>query len=348
MTEDKEPEFDAPSMEEQERMVEAILFASAEPVTVAELASRMPMGSSPGEAVRGLRERYEGRGVELKKTGDAWVFRTASDLGFLMQRERVIKRRLSRAAVETLAIIAYHQPVTRAEIEDIRGHALSKGTVDQLLELEWVKIGQRRQTPGRPVTFVVTRDFLDHFGLESASDLPGLSELRSAGLLESRPPPGAENSGADEEGADDGPDELDLGGEESGSAGDEAGFDESEAGLDGDGDQAGLGEDRESPDEANDGLGETSSDEDEASLDGNEPDLDEGQARPDEAESDLVDGEADSDGDEAALGGNEASLDEDQVNSAEDEAGLEADGGEPAGDYDDSGDEGALGRPEKP
>ena len=119
--------------------------------------------------------------------GDAWAFRTAGDLGFLMQESVVESRRLSRAATETLAIIAYHQPVTRAEIEEIRGVAVSRGTLDQLIEMEWVRIGRRRQTPGRPVTFVVTETFLDHFGLESARDLPGLAELRAAGLLESRP-----------------------------------------------------------------------------------------------------------------------------------------------------------------
>ncbi|MDJ0823488.1 MAG: SMC-Scp complex subunit ScpB, partial [Paracoccaceae bacterium] len=139
------------------------------------------------EALVHLRKRYDGRGVRLIKVGNAWAMRTAADLGFLMQRETVETRKLSRAAIETLAIIAYHQPVTRAEIEEIRGVAVSRGTVDQLLELEWIRFGRRRMTPGRPVTFVVTETFLDHFGLESARDLPGLQELRAAGLLESRP-----------------------------------------------------------------------------------------------------------------------------------------------------------------
>ena len=120
----------------------------------------------------------------------AWAIRTAPDLGYLMQKETVETRKLSRAAIETLAIIAYHQPVTRAEIEEIRGVSVSRGTVDQLIELEWIRFGRRRMTPGRPVTFVVTQNFLDHFGLESARDLPGLKELRAAGLLDSRPPPG--------------------------------------------------------------------------------------------------------------------------------------------------------------
>ncbi len=188
---EEESLFEAPPMGEQERMCEAILFATTEPVTVRELESRMPHGSDAAEALVHLRKRYEGRGVNLVKVGDAWAIRTASDLGFLMQRETVETRKLSRAAIETLAIIAYHQPVTRAEIEEIRGVSVSRGTVDQLLEMEWIRFGRRKMTPGRPVTFVVTQIFLDHFGLESARDLPGLKELRSAGLLENRPPPGS-------------------------------------------------------------------------------------------------------------------------------------------------------------
>lgn len=182
--------FEAPPMGEQERMVEAILFASADPVTVPELVARMPHGCDPAEALVTLRRRYEGRGVQIAKVGDAYVFRTAGDLGFLMQKEQVEQKKLSRAAIETLAIVAYHQPVTRAEIEEIRGVAVSRGTVDLLLELDWIRLGRRRMTPGRPVTFVVTEHFLDHFGLESARDLPGLKELRAAGLLDSRPLPG--------------------------------------------------------------------------------------------------------------------------------------------------------------
>ena len=183
--------FAAPPQAEQERMVEAILFASTVPVTVAELSARMPHGSDPAEALVLLRRRYEGRGVRVVKVDDAWAIRTAPDLGFLMQKETVETRKLSRAAIETLAIIAYHQPATRAEIEEIRGVAVSRGTVDQLLELEWIRFGRRRMTPGRPVTYVVTQSFLDHFGLESARDLPGLKELRAAGLLDNRPLPGA-------------------------------------------------------------------------------------------------------------------------------------------------------------
>ena len=205
MTESDEKEkslFEAPPMGEQERMVEAILFASADPVTVAELSARMPHGADPAEALVHLRKRYEGRGVHVVKVGDAWAIRTAPDLGFLMQKETVEQKKLARAAIETLAIIAYHQPATRAEIEEIRGVAVSRGTIDQLLELEWIRFGRRRMTPGRPVTFVVTQGFLDHFGLESARDLPGLKELRAAGLLDSRPLPGGQGSGDEEEGED--------------------------------------------------------------------------------------------------------------------------------------------------
>jgi segregation and condensation protein B len=169
-----------------------MLFAAAQPMTLAEMEARMPHGCDPAEALQLLRKRYEGRGVTVARVGEAWAIRTAADLGFLMARETVETRKLSRAAIETLAIIAYHQPVTRAEIEEIRGVSVSRGTVDQLIELEWVRFGRRRMSPGRPVTYVVTQSFLDHFGLESARDLPGLKELREAGLLESRPPEGAE------------------------------------------------------------------------------------------------------------------------------------------------------------
>ena len=187
--------FAAPPLAEQERMVEAILFASADPVTVAELQGRMPHGCDAAEALVHLRKRYDGRGVNVQRIGEAWAFRTAPDLGFLMQKETTETRKLSRAAVETLAIVAYHQPVTRAEIEEIRGVSVSRGTVDQLIEMEWIRFGRRKMTPGRPVTFVVTERFLDHFGLESARDLPGLKELRAAGLLDNRPPPGMEPLG---------------------------------------------------------------------------------------------------------------------------------------------------------
>ncbi|MEJ6709948.1 MAG: SMC-Scp complex subunit ScpB [Amylibacter sp.] len=184
--------FEAPPMAEQERMVEAILFATSEPQTKVQIENRVPHGADVSVALVHVRKRYEGRGVNLVKNGDGWAFRTAPDLGFLMQKEQVELRKLSRAAIETLAIIAYHQPVTRAEIEEIRGVSVSSGTVDMLMELDWIKLGRRRMTPGRPVTFIVTQTFLDHFGLENARDLPGVKELRDAGLLDNRPPPGGE------------------------------------------------------------------------------------------------------------------------------------------------------------
>lgn len=201
--------FEAPPLAEQERMIEAILFASAEPLSLRQIEERLPHGSDASEAMVLLRKRYEGRGVGVIKTGDGWAFRTAADLGFLMQKERVETRKLSRAAIETLAIIAYHQPVTRAEIEEIRGVSVSRGTIDLLMELDWLRLGRRRMTPGRPVTFVVTQHFLDHFGLESARDLPGIKELRDAGLLDNRPPPGA-MPGVVSEDADDGEDWDDV------------------------------------------------------------------------------------------------------------------------------------------
>ncbi len=174
---------------EQERMVEALLFAAREPLTITELQLRLPGNCNVDAAIGRLSKRYQGRGVHLVRTGNAWAFRTASNLRFLMRREKVVHRRLSRAALETLAIIAYHQPVTRAEIEEIRGVATSRGSLDKLIEQKWIGLGRRRMTPGRPATFVTTRTFLDHFGLGSANDLPGLKELREAGLLEMEPPP---------------------------------------------------------------------------------------------------------------------------------------------------------------
>ncbi len=201
----------APDMAEQIRMVEAMLFASERPLSTAELASRMPIGCDAAVAVRKLEEMYEGRGVTLARVAGKWAFRTAADLAWLLAGEAVEQRRLSRAAIETLAIIAYHQPVTRAEIEEIRQVGVSKGTIDLLMELEWVKLGRRRQTPGRPVTFVTTDLFLETFGLESTKDLPRLEELRQAGLLESRPPvgfgPGVMGEGDEDELEDDEDDE---------------------------------------------------------------------------------------------------------------------------------------------
>jgi segregation and condensation protein B len=170
------------------RMAEAIIFASAEPVSERQLAARLPEGVNIAAAMADLQEIYARRGVNLVRVGEAWAFRTAGDLAFLMSRDSVQQRKLSRAALEVLAIIAYHQPVTRAEIEDIRGVETSKGTLDTLLETEWVRMRGRRRTPGRPVTYGTTDAFLDHFALEEIRDLPGMEELKGAGLLSTRMP----------------------------------------------------------------------------------------------------------------------------------------------------------------
>ncbi len=175
-------------MAEAVRMAEAIVFASAEPVSSKQLAQRLPDGIDIAAAMAELQQIYARRGVNLVRVGDAWAFRTAGDLGFLMSRDTVQQKKLSRAALEVLAIIAYHQPVTRAEIEDIRGVETSKGTLDLLMETEWVRMRGRRRTPGRPVTYGTTEQFLDHFALEEIRDLPGMEELKGAGLLSARMP----------------------------------------------------------------------------------------------------------------------------------------------------------------
>lgn len=171
---------------QQIRLIEAIIFASSDPVAERVLASRLPEGANVGDLLEELRGMYENRGVNLIRIGNAVAFRTAPDLASLMQIEREVVRKLSRAAVETLSIIAYHQPITRAEIEEIRGVSLSKGTIDILLEAGWVKPKGRRRLPGRPVTWGTTDGFLDHFGLESLDALPGIDELKAAGLLDRR------------------------------------------------------------------------------------------------------------------------------------------------------------------
>lgn len=170
------------------RMLEALLFASAEPLGEKELADRLPEGADIVALAGELQAAYAGRGVNLVRVAGKWAFRTADDLSFLLQREAVDQKKLSRAALETLAIIAYHQPVTRAEIEDVRGVSISKGTLDVLLETGWVRMRGRRRTPGRPITYGTSDAFLEHFGLEAVGDLPGLEELRGAGLLDSAVP----------------------------------------------------------------------------------------------------------------------------------------------------------------
>jgi segregation and condensation protein B len=175
---------------EAERMVEALLFAAGEPLSVKDLADRLPANADILAAIDGLKEAYAGRGVELVEVAGRWRFQTAEDLAFLMTLEREEPRKLSKAAQETLAIVAYHQPVTRAEIEAIRGVQASRGTLDALLELDLVKMRGRRRTPGRPVTFGTTDAFLEHYGLASLGDLPGAGEMRQLGLLDADLPPG--------------------------------------------------------------------------------------------------------------------------------------------------------------
>ena len=178
----------APDHGEAMRIAEALLFASAEPLSAEALAGRLPEGADVEGILRDLSELYAPRGVNLVRVAGKWAFRTASDLSFVLARDVVEQRRLSRAAMETLAIVAYHQPVTRAEIEEIRGVATSKGTLDLLLETGWIRLRGRRKAPGRPVTYGTTPAFLEHFGLDAVQDLPGLEELKGAGFIEGRVP----------------------------------------------------------------------------------------------------------------------------------------------------------------
>ena len=172
------------------RIVEAVLFASAEPVDITHLKSFLPEGAEIARLLADLQANYANRGINLVEVAGKWLFRTADDLGYILRRETLEQRKLSKAGMETLAIIAYHQPVTRAEIEEIRGVAISRGTLDILLEIGWVRMRGRRKTPGRPVTYGTTEAFLSHFGLNEVGDLPGLQELKGAGLLEANLPPG--------------------------------------------------------------------------------------------------------------------------------------------------------------
>ena len=169
---------------EQIRIVEALLFASDKPLSAIALAECLPEGANVEELLADLQEQYEKRGVNLVEVAGKWMFQTAPDLAFLLRKEVEEERRLSRAAIETLAIIAYHQPVTRADIEEIRGVSMSKGTLDVLMEANWVRMMGRRRTPGRPQTYGTSDHFLVHFGLETVKDLPGLAELKAAGFLD--------------------------------------------------------------------------------------------------------------------------------------------------------------------
>jgi segregation and condensation protein B len=200
------------------RLIEAILFASPAPVPERILAGRLPEDTDLAALLEALESRYRGRGVNLVRAGGAWAFRTAPDIASLLNVETWVTRKPSRAQVETLSIIAYHQPITRAEIEDIRGVGMSRGILDTLLEAGWIAPKGRRRTPGRPVTWGTTVAFLDHFGLEDLSHLPGIDEMKAAGLLDSgpaieafrmQPPPALDESGIDTENPPDGEIEAD-------------------------------------------------------------------------------------------------------------------------------------------
>lgn len=175
------------SQEEQLRLLEAILFATTEPLSAKAIHERLPEGADLGVLLPQLKETYTGRGVELVEIDGHWAFRTAQEIADSLTVEKEVNKKMSRAMLETMSIIAYHQPITRAEIENIRGVATHRGTLDTLMEVEWVKPGRRRETPGRPLTWVTTTKFLDHFQLENLNDLPGLEDLKASGLLDKRP-----------------------------------------------------------------------------------------------------------------------------------------------------------------
>jgi len=185
-----EPEQSAEVRAEELRLLEAMLFASAEPIDEKDLAARLPEGTNLAGALERLRQDYANRGVNLVRINGKWTFRTATDLSWLLSKESTERRKLSRAAIETLAIIAYHQPVTRTEIEELRGVSTSAGSVDVLLETGWIRPRGRRKTPGRPVTYGTTAEFLSHFGLDAVGDLPGLEELKGSGMFDGRLPAG--------------------------------------------------------------------------------------------------------------------------------------------------------------
>jgi segregation and condensation protein B len=198
------------------RLLEALLFASAQPLDDVVLASRLPEGADVAALLAELVETYRNRGVTLEKVAGGWTFRTAADLAPRLMLERLVSRKLSRAAIETLAIIAYHQPVTRTEIEEIRGVIVNRGILDTLMESGWIRPRGHKQTPGRPATWVTTPEFLVHFGLDGLADLPGIDELKAAGLLDPRPATSLTDMVADsapaeseDEAEDDGDDDAD-------------------------------------------------------------------------------------------------------------------------------------------
>lgn len=186
----EQPQPEGQTRAEELRLLEALLFAAGEPLDEAMLGRRLPDGVDVKDALARLKAEYASRGVNLVRIGKKWTFRTATDLAWLLTKQTVETRKLSRAAIETLAIVAYHQPVTRAEIEEIRGIATAAGTLDVLLRTGWIRPRGRRKAPGRPITYGTSEDFLSHFGLEAVSDLPGLDELKGAGLLEGHMPAG--------------------------------------------------------------------------------------------------------------------------------------------------------------
>jgi len=177
------------NLNDQLRAVEALLFASSDPLDEKTLTEILPKNADIEKILEKIQELYKGRGVELTKVNNKWMFKTASDLSFIMQKEAKVQKKLSKAGLETLSIIAYHQPVSRAEIEEIRGVSVSPGTIDSLLELNWIRIKGRRKSPGNPITYGTTEEFLVHFDLSNIRDLPGLDELKSTGLLDSNLPP---------------------------------------------------------------------------------------------------------------------------------------------------------------
>jgi segregation and condensation protein B len=208
-----EEEEISPVMAEATRIAEALLFAAPDPLSEQEIEKRLPRGVLASAVLAHLKASYSSRGVNLVRVGGKWMFRTATDLAWLLAGGEREQKRLSRAALETLAIVAYHQPVTRAEIEDIRGVAISKGTLDVLIETGWVRLRGRRRTPGRPITYGTTTAFLIQFGLEAITDLPGLEELKGAGLFDGRLPTNfaiPQPSDSDDLGADEDPLENDA------------------------------------------------------------------------------------------------------------------------------------------
>jgi segregation and condensation protein B len=298
------------------RLLEAMLFAAAAPLPASALGKRLPEGANVDELLAELQGLYANRGVNLVRHEDLWCFRTASDLADRLAIETTVTRKLSRAAIETLAIVSYHQPVTRAEIEEIRGVALSQGTLDKLLEVGWIKPKGRRQTPGRPVTWVTTDAFLSHFGLESLEALPGVEELKAAGLLDARPAISTlgagvmaamqggggvdseddeENDGEEEtaNGADpfELPGERDAGNENDGEADEESSDEGEDAGEEGD--------DAGDDDDADDDDGDED-DEDGASDEDEDDDLDEEEGGEDDDDADEDDEDADEEDDDGA------------------------------------------------